>query len=40
MIKIYKRKKGFAVGNLQQIFYKVYEFDFGFWFIQIDLNKK
>lgn len=33
-IKIFKRQKGFAIGNLTK-FGSGYEFDVGFWFVQI-----
>ena len=34
-IKIYKRKKGFAFGNLEQIHYKWYEIDIGFFVLSV-----
>ena len=39
-VKIYRRAGGIAFGNIQKIFSDTYEFDFGYWFIQITLQQK
>jgi hypothetical protein len=33
--KIYKRQKGFALGNLNKTHYDRWEFDLGFWWCEI-----